>query len=82
MEGHKNTHIKNVKKKQAYLCSNCDFPSDEIGVLQPCAHVFCLSCAALMSDCAMYVFVEHIIDVLRCFTMYMCSTAAPKRYRN
>ena len=64
MEEHQNTHIKDVKKKQAYFCSNCDFPSDEIGVLQPCAHVFCLSCASLMSECVMYVFVEHIVYVI------------------
>ena len=42
-------------KKSCYFCSNCDFPSDVIGQLLPCAHVFCLSCASQMSDCVMYV---------------------------
>lgn len=54
-EDKQSTHVKIVNKKQAYFCSNCDFPSDEIGLLQPCKHVFCLSCSSLMSDCAMYV---------------------------
>lgn len=41
-------------KKSSYFCSHCDFPSDMIGLLDPCAHVFCLSCASQMSTCAMY----------------------------
>ncbi|KAI8106285.1 hypothetical protein M9435_000831 [Picochlorum sp. BPE23] len=39
-------------KKSSYFCSHCDFPSDMIGLLDPCAHVFCLSCASQMSTCA------------------------------
>jgi hypothetical protein len=62
-EERQNSHVKNVTKKQAYFCSNCDFPSDEIGLLQPCSHVFCLSCASMMSDCAMYVTTQHVLDI-------------------
>ena len=37
--------------RSSYFCTACDFPSDVIGLLQPCTHVYCLSCASQMSDC-------------------------------
>jgi hypothetical protein len=37
--------------RRSYFCSNCDFPSDVLGLLSPCAHVYCQSCASQMSDC-------------------------------
>ena len=40
-----------VKKRQSYFCSQCDFPSDTFGLLNPCSHVYCLTCASQMSDC-------------------------------
>ena len=39
------------KIRQSYFCTQCDFPSDVVGLLNPCSHVYCLTCASQMSDC-------------------------------
>lgn len=58
-------------KKSSYFCSNCDFPSDMIGLLDPCAHVFCLSCASQMSTCAMYDMLTGC-GAIRCGFCFIC----------
>ena len=42
---------KNGTIRRSYFCSACDFPSDVFGLLNPCQHVYCQSCASQMSDC-------------------------------
>jgi len=37
--------------KTSYFCSVCDFPSDTLGLVRPCAHVYCATCAAQMNTC-------------------------------
>jgi hypothetical protein len=54
--------VKETRKRQSYFCNNCDFPSDVFGLLHPCTHVYCLSCASLMSDC---VICKERVDSVR-----------------
>ena len=44
------------KGKRAHFCSSCNFPAAKKARCSPCLHVFCLSCAANMDRCMMWVF--------------------------
>lgn len=61
------------KKRRSYFCSACDFPSDVFGLLNPCQHVYCQSCAAQMSDCVICTERVDSVRVVRDMGMMVVS---------